>query len=189
MLRKDLGQVNRMRRNELQNEMTKEKLERKYRFSVKGLGVVHEELQQRLVAIGAKLERYDNRTEQYRQNRLFEANQKKLFSELEGGHRETIEPDAAESTRFWRNIWDKPERHNEDAAWLKDFENELLGIERQENIQIVVQKVRKQTRRMPNWKSPDPDGVQGYWIKNLTNTQEMIANQLGKCLQENDVPL
>ena len=88
VLRKDLGQVNRMRRNELQNEVTKEKIERKYRWSVKGLEVVHEELQQKLVAIEVKL------------GRLFEANQKKLFSELEGGHRETIEPEAEESTRF-----------------------------------------------------------------------------------------
>ena len=63
-LRKDLGQSNRMKRNELQNEGTKSKLERKYRIEEEGLVVVHEEVQQRLVAIGAKLERYDNRTEQ-----------------------------------------------------------------------------------------------------------------------------
>ena len=61
-LRKDLGQLNRMKRNELQNEGTKSKLERKYRIEEKCIVVVHEELQQRLVAIGAKLERYDNRT-------------------------------------------------------------------------------------------------------------------------------
>ena len=55
-----------MKRNELQNECTKSKLERKYRIEEKGTVVVHEEVQQRLVPIGAKLERYDNRTEQYR---------------------------------------------------------------------------------------------------------------------------
>ena len=54
----------------------------------------HEEVQQRLGPSGAKVGRYDNMTEQYRQNRLFEANQKKLFSELEGVQRETIVPDA-----------------------------------------------------------------------------------------------
>ena len=42
---------------------------------------------------------------------------------------------------------------------------------------------------MPNWKSPGPDGVQGYWIKNLANAHEMIAHQLDKCLQENNMPL
>ena len=73
-----------MKRNELQNEGTKSKLERKYRIEEKGIVVVHEEVQQRLVVIGSKLERYDNRTEPYRQNRLSESNQKKFFDELDG---------------------------------------------------------------------------------------------------------
>ena len=103
-LRKDLGQLNEMKRNELQNEGTKSRLERKYRIEEKGTVVVHEEVQQRLVAIGAKLQRYDNRTEQYRQNRLFESNQKKLLDELDGVERETVVPDAEESTHFWSNI-------------------------------------------------------------------------------------
>ena len=60
--RKDLRLLNRMIRNELQNEGTKSKLERKYRMEEEGIVVVHEEVHQRLVAIGAKLERYGNRT-------------------------------------------------------------------------------------------------------------------------------
>ena len=112
-LRKDLGQLNRMKRNELQNEGTTSKLERKYRIEKKGIVVVHEEVQQRLVAIGGKLERYDNRTEQYRQNRLFESNQKKLFDELDGVERETVVPDTEESTRVWSNIWGKSVKHKE----------------------------------------------------------------------------
>ena len=112
-LRKDLGQSNRMKRNELQNEGTTSKLERKYRIEKKGIVVVHEEVQQRLVAIGGKLERYDNRTEQYRQNRLFESNQKKLFDELDGVERETVVPDTEESTRVWSNIWGKSVKHKE----------------------------------------------------------------------------
>ena len=110
-LRKDLGQLNEMKRNELQNEGTKSGLERKYRIEEKGIVVVHEEVQQRLVAIGAKLQRYDNRTEQYRQNRLFESNQKKLLDELDGVERETVVPDAEESTHFWSNIWGKLVKH------------------------------------------------------------------------------
>ena len=37
----------------------------------------------------------------------------------------------------------------------------------QDNIHTEIKKVRKQIRKMPNWKYPGPDGVQGYWIKNL----------------------
>ena len=57
----------------------------------KGADEVHEEVRQRLVAVGAKLERYDNSTKQYRQNRLFESNLKRLFNEMEG-----VIPDAEE---------------------------------------------------------------------------------------------
>ena len=180
-LRKDLGQLNRTKRNELQNEGTKSKLERKNRIEEKGIVVVHEEVQQRLVTVGAKLERYDNRTEQYRQNRLFESNKKKIFDE-------TVVPDAEESTRFWSNIWGKPVKHKENPKWLRNVEEEFIGLGVQDNIHTEVTKLKKQVRKMPNWKSPGPDGVQGYWIKNLSNLHGNIALQLDRCLQENNVP-
>ena len=59
------------------------RLERKFDVKRKVAEVVQEEVRQRLVAVGAKLERYDNRTEQYRQNQLFESNQKRLFNEYQ----------------------------------------------------------------------------------------------------------
>ena len=71
-----------MRQRELQNEDVTSKLERKFNVKRKGVEVVHEKVRQRLVVVGAKLEKYDNRTEQYQQNRLFESNQKRLFNEL-----------------------------------------------------------------------------------------------------------
>ena len=91
----------------MQNEGAISKLERKFSVKRKGVEVVQEEVRQRLVAVRAKLERYDNRTEQYRQNRLFESNQKRLFNELEGTQRESVIPDVEESRRFWSDMWDQ----------------------------------------------------------------------------------
>ena len=107
VLRKELGQLNRMRRGKLQNEGVISKLERKFNVKRKGAEVVHEEVRQRLVVAGAKLEKYDNKTEQNRQNRLFESNQKRLLNELEGTQRESVITDAEESRRFWSDIWDQ----------------------------------------------------------------------------------
>ena len=177
-----------MKRNELQNEDTKSKLERKYRIEEEGIVVVHEEVQQRLVAIGAKLERYDNRTEQYRQNHLFQSNQKKLFDEFDGVKGETVVPDAEESTRFWSNIWAKPVKHKKNPEWLRNVDEELTGLGVQDIIHTEVAKLKKQVRKMPNWKSQGPDGVQGYWIKNLSNLHGNTALQLDRCLQENNAP-
>ena len=100
VLRKELGQLNRMRQGELQNEGVISKLQRKFNIKRKGADVVHRAVRQRLVAAGAKLERYDNRAKKYRQNRLFESNQKRLFNELEGAQRESVIPDAEDSRRF-----------------------------------------------------------------------------------------
>ena len=69
------------------------RLERKFDVKRKVAEVVQEEVRQRLVAVGAKLERYDNRTEQYRQNQLFESSQKRLFNEYQ-----------MQSRLFWSDI-------------------------------------------------------------------------------------
>ena len=53
-----------MRRRKLQNEGVISKLERKFYVKKKVVEVVQEDVRQRLVAVGAKLERYNNRTEQ-----------------------------------------------------------------------------------------------------------------------------
>ena len=172
----------------LKNESVISKLERKFNIKRKGAGVVHEEVRQRLVAVGAKLERYHNRTKQYRHNRLFESNQKRLFYELEGAQRESVILDAEESRRFWSDIWDQTVMHRENTDWLRRVENELGVLTVQDDIHIEIKKVRKQIRKMPNWKSPGPDGVQGYWIKNLSNLHNSIVVQLDRCLQENNMP-
>ena len=92
VLLKELGQLNRMRRGELKNEAVISKLERKFNTKRKDADMVYEEVRQRLVAVGTKLEIYDNRTKQYRQNRLFESSQKRLLNELEGAQRESVIP-------------------------------------------------------------------------------------------------
>ena len=76
VLRKVLGQSNRMRRGELQNEGVISKPEINFNMKRKGADMVHEEVRQSLVAVGGKLERHGNKIQQYRQNRLFESNQK-----------------------------------------------------------------------------------------------------------------
>ena len=68
------------------------------------------------------------------------------------------------------------------------MENELGELTVQDDVQIEIKKVRKQISKVPNWKSPGPDGVQGYRMKNLSNLHNSIALQLDRCLQENDLP-
>ena len=38
--------------------------------------------------------------------------------------------------------------------------------------------ITQKTRKIPNWKCPGQDGVQGYWLKNLSALHERIATQM-----------
>ena len=66
-------------------------------------------------------------------------------------------------------------------------ERERINDERpQERVSISVEKIRKQCRKIPNWKAPWRDGVQGYWIKNLSRLHERVSSQMNRILMEKD---
>ena len=50
--------------------------------------------------------------------------------------------------------------HNNEADWLSDLKGEMVKLE-QQNVVINEDKVKKQCSKMPNWKGPGHDGVQG----------------------------
>ena len=41
---------------------------------------------------------------------------------------------------------------------------------------------------IPNWKSPEPNLLQRFWLKNLSNVHERMAQQLNSCVQQGEVP-
>ena len=51
-----------------------------------------------------------------------------------------------------------------------------------EKVEISQEKVKMQCRKMPNWKAPGKDGVQRYWLKNLTSSHPRIAAHLNQIL-------
>ena len=48
--------------------------------------------------------------------------------------------------------------------------------------------MKKILGRMPNWKSPGPDLVQGCWLKNFSSWHERVRLQLKECLDSGFVP-
>ena len=78
-LRKDLCQLEASKDKDISNFRHWEK----YSIRVKRLNVVIEELKKRITAIAAKVRRYQGRVDSYRQNRLFENNQRQFYRELD----------------------------------------------------------------------------------------------------------
>jgi len=188
-LRKDLSQLEASKNKEISNLRHWGRLERKYGIRVKTLNVVIEELKQRIVAIAAKVKRYQGRIDRFRQNRMFQNNQRQFYRELnqEGETSNDDKPDAEESKKFWGDIWSQSVDHNKDAKWLKDLRSEV-NVRKQEKIDITVESLKKILGRMPNWKSPGPDLVQGFWLKNFSSLHERVRLQLKECLDSGFVP-
>ena len=77
---------------------------------------------------------------------MLESNQRRLFEDLEGVERDNIISDADESRNVWDSIWEKSTEH--EAEWLKELES-LISVEKQENIDLTVNVIEKQLRKMP----------------------------------------
>ena len=178
----NITRLEQWRENKLQSTYWKKRFEEKYFVKNKGISTVIEELKQIVKVVKAKFRKYDARNDTFYQNRLFETNQKLLFEKLEGIERgNDVQPDAEESITFWNRLMGQNVRHNQKAQWMKDIEEKCKDIERQEDIKINVENVKKQVKKMSNWKSSGPDGVHGYWMKNFTSLHERMSVQLNIC--------
>ena len=145
-----------------------------------------------MLAKSAKVKSCEQRIEQFRQNRIYDLHQKKIYAELNRNRiRSNGMPNAEEYRKFWGNIWSVRKEHNREAEWLKDLkrERERVSEHPQESVSIIIEKIRKQCRKIPNWKAPGRDGVQGYWIKNLSSLHERFSSQMNRILMgEDDLP-
>ena len=63
----------------------------------------------------------------------------------------------------------------------KTCESEV-NVKKQEKIDITTGSLKKILGRMPNWKSPGPDLVGGFWLKNLSSLHERVRLQLKEYL-------
>ena len=90
------------------------------------MGVVVEELKQKIVAIAGKVRRYQERVDRFRQNRMFQNNQRQFYRELnrEKERCDDDQPDAEESKKLWGKILESVD-HNKDVKWSKDLQSEV----------------------------------------------------------------
>ena len=167
----------------------REELRMKYRIEAKGFKVVVEELKQRISAKSEKLRGYHALGNQYRQNKLFCCNQKALYQELGGKERSTqVAPNAEEEKGFWSKLWDNPLPYKEDAEWLKEVELELENINIQKDGEIIKEDITIQLRKMPNWKAPGLNEIQGFWLKRCTSQHWRLTEEVNENIQSLSIP-
>ena len=75
---------------------------------------------------------------------MFRTNASQFYKELNGRDKEeNISPGPEEATKFWSDIWSVPATHNYDARWLQRVKQELAVVEKQEDIKVTVENIRK----------------------------------------------
>ena len=186
-LQQDLSRLEEARNRNF-NDRLKRKMEKKFNIKRKGYQQVIEELKQRLIATAVKIKRYEDRVKQYQQNRMFENNQKRFYENIQKNSNESEEPpDAEEAKTFWQGIWGCATKHNDRAPWIGRVEDKLK-TENQEEITITERLLKKALVKLPNWKAPGPDAVQGFWIKQLTKLHSKMAQYLNECLETAHTP-
>ena len=72
-----------MKDQDISNVRHWERLERNYSIRVKRFNAVIEELKQTIIAIAAKVRRHQGQVDSYRQNRLFQNNQRQFYRKLD----------------------------------------------------------------------------------------------------------
>ena len=188
-LRKDLSRREAWFAGRWKNDKSKEKdlQDQKYGLRRKGFKLVKEELKQRITAKATKVKRYDNRINQFQDNRNFQTNQGRFFKNLEGKEERTKPPNAEDATAFWKGIWSTKVEHKRDAGWIGKVK-EKMPSEKQNTVNITKDDVKRKLKSMPDWKGTGPDKIQGFWLKSFTALHGVLAAALNECIEVGDVP-
>ena len=107
---------------------------------------------------------------------MFREDAKRFYREL-GKKTITTEkpPDIGEVKKFWQNKLEQEVKHNEDAQWIKDQEEELQQINQMELKDLTVEDLRVNMTRTANWKSPGTDRLPNLWIKQFKSLHKPMA--------------
>ena len=182
-MRNEISCLEHLKARTLRNNKARERLIKKYDLETKTIAEVAETLKQRVTSTTKKIERYEARCQQFRQNRQFNTNQRRFYQNLEEGDNYSAEmPDKEDTTKFWKNIWENPKEHNTKAKWIESAQS-VLNKHSMEDFEITTDMVKKQAKKIKNWTAPGKDEVHGYWLKHLTSLHARMANQLNHLLQ------
>ena len=166
----------------------KAEINRKEKTTQEKLTVQLEEIHQKVRAKEGRLKRYRQRVKQYRQNRTFQNNEKKVYQQLGRDNNKTHQqPNGKEIERFWTKIW-QPKQHNEKAEWINHITRELEQHEEGPKAEIHTDLLRTTLKKVSNWKTPGHDGIHGFWFKKFTSIHDRLVLEMNKCLQTAQVP-
>ena len=64
------------------------------------------------------------------------------------------------------------------------MEKELQGREKRPKGKIDVGSPRATLKKIPNWKTPGHDGIQGYWFKKFASILNRLVIEINTCQEK-----
>ena len=156
----------------------KQRIKKKYKITInQDLQTVRETLKTKIQAKAQRIRRYVKRSKQFSQNQMFTNNRKKVFRNLGKEQISVEKPPKKEATEaFWRNILENDREHNHSAEWMKREEQKYADTEYQPWEDISQDELQAALKKASNWKSPGPDAVPNFWIKQLVALHQHLLN-------------
>ena len=184
-LRGDISIITEYTNGNTTNEIRRKHLKKHQITASEQLIACKEDLKQTLQAKAQRIRRYTKRSEQYKQNKLFREDAKRFCREL---GKKTIQiekpPDIGEVKKFWQNIVEQEVNHNEDVQWIKDQEEELQQMNQMEWKDLTVEELRVNMTRVANWRSPGPDRLPNFWIKQFKSLHKPMAEAYSEIIKD-----
>ena len=76
--------------------------------------------------------------------------------------------------------------HNHEAVWIGRVKSSV-NVRIQEAVETSLEDVEN-WMRVPNWRAPGPDGIQGYCLKKFSSLNECVSKFLNHCVLSGNVP-
>ena len=109
---------------------------------------------------------------------MFQNNEENSVNNFGGGW---VKPyrlsDTRERKRFWNKIW-KQKYHNKKAEWINNMETELQMLEKSPQVNIHLDTLKVQLKRISNWKTPSQNGIRRFWLKKFTSIHDRLATEM-----------
>ena len=149
---------------------------------------IQEQLQierMKLSALCQKMKRMKAKKIRFINNNMFLNNQKKLFQKLQGVKLNKISdpPQQPEIDNFWTTTLSIPTQHNKSATWLKSEKLIRRDTPQDTWTDITTEDLRKNLKKLRNWKAPGLDKVQNFWIKKLHTLHSPMAKAFNHICQ------
>jgi hypothetical protein len=184
--RKHISQLTRLRSNEIRDYSKICYLTKKFAVNPGNISIVIEQLKQQMAVYKHRLIRYTSRDQFYKQNKLFEENQKKFYASLKSKEEHSAKIDEEKMVNFWRTLWSKTEPINKNCSWMETVTAHYRNLREQEPVMITVKDIQIRVRKLLNWKAPGKDGIHNYWLKRLSNLHVMLSKIMNSMINEGD---